>query len=431
MTKEIFDVAIVGAGPAGATCAWYLAKGDIRVALIDKAKFPRDKFCGDAVIPRAQRHLQRMGVLDQLVEAGQCLFTTSGGFVSPSGIECLSDSAENPSGTPMSVKRIILDERIVRAAQSAGAKLLEEMPVDKITFDERSRTWTTHAGHKKVEARTLVLADGAQSKLARSLGIVKDGPQAICSRAFIDGGSHQFETDGICYMEQELLPGYAAIFRHPNDELNFCTYIIPGGEAVPSDLKVLHHGLLERNSIIRRHLGSRYEIEPMKGAWLRLGGIPKSYADHLLIIGDAAGHIDPLTGEGIQFAMEGAEKAAETLVAAFASGRFDAQFLSAYQDAWQREFGDKFGLAEKASRLMARYPELVDSMAKVANDRGDEFFFAWADIMMGEAPWSDFLKPKLAVPMARAAVRELLTQRVSRMRGRLRPGPKRPYDSRV
>ena len=73
MTKEIFDVAIVGAGPAGATCAWYLAKGDIRVALIDKAKFPRDKFCGDAVIPRAQRHLQRMGVLDQLVEAGQCL----------------------------------------------------------------------------------------------------------------------------------------------------------------------------------------------------------------------------------------------------------------------------------------------------------------------------------------------------------------------
>ena len=130
-------MAIVGAGPAGATCAWYLAKGDIRVALIDKAKFPRDKFCGDAVIPRAQRHLQRMGVLDQLVEAGQCLFTTSGGFVSPSGIECLSDSAENPSGTPMSVKRIILDERIVRAAQSAGAKLLEEMPVDKITFDER------------------------------------------------------------------------------------------------------------------------------------------------------------------------------------------------------------------------------------------------------------------------------------------------------
>jgi flavin-dependent dehydrogenase len=266
-----------------------------------------------------------------------------------------------------------------------------------------------------------VLADGAQSKLARSLGIVRDGPQAICSRAFIEGGSHRFETDGICYMERELLPGYAAIFRHPNDELNFCTYIIPGGEAVPSDLKVLHHRLLESNPIIGRHLGSGYEIEPMKGAWLRLGGIPKSYADHLLVIGDAAGHIDPLTGEGIQFAMEGAEKAADMLAAAFAAGRFESQFLSAYQDAWQREFGHKFGLAKKASRLMARYPELIDSMAKVANERGDDFFFAWADIMMGEAPWSDFLKPKLAIPMAAAAAKELWEQRFSPSRGPMPP----------
>jgi flavin-dependent dehydrogenase len=66
MTDSLSDVAIVGAGPAGATCAWYLAKQGIRVLLLDKAKFPRDKFCGDAVIPRAQRHLERMGVLDQM-----------------------------------------------------------------------------------------------------------------------------------------------------------------------------------------------------------------------------------------------------------------------------------------------------------------------------------------------------------------------------
>jgi geranylgeranyl reductase family protein len=419
MTDTLYDVAIVGAGPAGATCAWYLAKQDIRVLLLDKAKFPRDKFCGDAVIPRAQRHLKRMGVLDQLIDAGECLFTTSGGFVSPSGIECLSDSTENPSGTPMSVKRIIMDERIVRAAQSAGAELVENAAVDRVAFDERAGTWAAHSGPRTFSAGTLVLADGAHSKLARSLGIVKDSPGAICSRSFIEGGTHSFETDGICYMERDLLPGYAAIFRHPGDELNFCTYIIPGGKAVPSDLKELHHGLLERSPIVRRHLGPGYTIEPMKGAWLRLGGIPKSYADNLLIIGDAAGHIDPLTGEGIQFAMEGAEQAAQTLVEAFRVGRFDERFLSSYQDKWHREFGRKFGLAEKASQLMARYPELVDSMAKVANTRDDAFFFAWADIMMGEAPWSAFLKPKLAIPLAAAAVRELWTQRLSPLRRRV------------
>ncbi|MDH4282134.1 MAG: FAD-dependent monooxygenase, partial [Myxococcales bacterium] len=260
--------------------AWYLAKRDLRVLLLDKAKFPRDKFCGDAVIPRAQRHLERMGVLAPMIEAGECLFTTSGGFVSPAGIECLSDSAENPHGTPMSVKRIILDERIVRAAQSAGAELVEETAVDRVVFDAESGTWTAHSSGRKLRAKTLVLADGAHSKLARSLGIVTEGPGAICSRAFIEGGTHSFETDGICYMERDLLPGYAAIFRHPNDELNFCTYIIPGGKAVPSDLKAMHQGLLDKNAIVRRHLGSHYKIEPIKGAWLRLGGIPKSYADN-------------------------------------------------------------------------------------------------------------------------------------------------------
>jgi flavin-dependent dehydrogenase len=319
----------------------------------------------------------------------------------------------------MSVKRIIMDERIVRAAQSAGAELVENAAIDRVAFDERASTWTAYAGSRSFSARTLVLADGAHSKLARSLGIVRDNPSAICSRSFIEGGTHSFETDGICYMQRDLLPGYAAIFRHPNDELNFCTYIIPGGKAVPSDLKELHHGLLERNPIVRRHLGSGYTIEPMKGAWLRLGGIPKSYADNLLIIGDAAGHIDPLTGEGIQFAMEGAEQAAETLAEAFRVGRFDERFLSTYQDKWHREFGHKFGLAEKASQLMARYPELVDSMAKVANERDEAFFFAWADIMMGEAPWSAFLKPKLAIPLAAAALHEIWTQRLSPLRRRV------------
>ncbi|MGB8331163.1 MAG: NAD(P)/FAD-dependent oxidoreductase [Polyangiales bacterium] len=419
MSEPLHDVAIVGAGPAGATCAWYLARRDIRVLLIDKAKFPRDKFCGDAVIPRAQRHLEKMGVLRQMIDAGECLFTTSGGFVSPARIECLSDSSENPKGTPMSAKRIIMDERIVRAAQSAGAELVEEAAIDKVVFDERAGTWTAHARSRKFRARTLVLADGAHSKLARTLGIVKDNPGAICSRAFIEGGTHSFETDGICYMERELLPGYAAIFRHPNDELNFCTYIIPGGNAVPNDLKTLHQGLLDKNPIIRRHLGSDYKIEPMRGAWLRLGGIPKSYADNLLIIGDAAGHIDPLTGEGIQFAMEGAEQAADTLAEAFRVGRFDERYLATYQDKWHKEFGSKFGLAQKASLLMARFPELVDSMAKVANERDDAFFFAWADIMMGEAPWSEFLKPKLALPMAAAAIREIWTQRLSLLRKRV------------
>jgi geranylgeranyl reductase family protein len=403
----IHDVAIVGAGPSGSSCAWYLARHGTRVLLLEKAKFPRDKFCGDAVVPIAQRHLERMGVLQQLIENDECVFTVSGGFISPSGISCMGDSTDNPRGRVMAVKRIIMDERMVRAAQAAGAELVEEAEIDRVTYDDAAGVWTAHADGKEFKARVLVLADGAHSRLARSLGLVTEPPSAICSRAFVEGGTHDFKRDGVCYMTRDLLPGYAAVFRHPHDELNFCTYIIPGGKAVPSDLKQLHHDLLDHNPFVRRHLGSGYRIEKMRGAWLRLGGIPKSYGEHLLVIGDAAGHIDPLTGEGIHNAMDAGQAAADTLMEAFAEGRFDEAFLARYQQRWKRMFGSKFPIAARAAQLMGRRPELVDAMAMVTQERGMDFFLAWADVMTGEAAWTTFLRPRIAVPMAVEVVRQL------------------------
>lgn len=110
------------------------------------------------------------------------------------------------------------------------------------------------------------------------------------------------------------LPGYAAIFRHPNDELNYCYYLIPCGkdgycgDVKESDLPRLHNEAMKRDPFISQSLGPNFKIERMRAAALRLGGqgLTTTYDDHMLIIGDAAGHIDPLTGEAQAAALSSA-----------------------------------------------------------------------------------------------------------------------------
>ena len=97
------------------------------------------------------------------------------------------------------------------------------------------------------KARVLVCADGAPSRLATHLGLVKEAPGGICSRAYVDGGTHNFEADGVVFYNKGLLPGYAALFRHPDNVLNYCCYIIPGNPDVTvDDLKYWHEYLMTK-----------------------------------------------------------------------------------------------------------------------------------------------------------------------------------------
>jgi flavin-dependent dehydrogenase len=122
---------------------------------------------------------------------------------------------------------------------------------------------------------------------------------------------------------------------HPNNELNYCYYLIPThddycGQVKESDLPRLHNDALTKDPFISRAIGPDAVIERMKAAPLRLGGqgIKTSFDDHLLIIGDAAGHIDPLTGEGIHTAMMGGKAAAQTIIEMVEHGDFSAKSTS-------------------------------------------------------------------------------------------------------
>lgn len=410
MSGDLWDVAVVGAGPVGSACAWYLAGRGLSVLLLDKQRFPRDKLCGDAITTRAQHHLERMGVLAEVLAAGEGHWAEVGGFVSPSGLDYVADSTVG-GARPLviAIKRLALDVRVVRAAERAGARLVEGAPVRRAAFSTEERAWRIGEARdsgRSWRARVLVVADGALSRLGRALGLVPDPPDAVCSRAYVEAGSAALAEDGMVYYPRGLLPGYCALFREADGDLNFCCYVIPGGATRLTDLRARHEAIVCHDPHVSAALGPGARLAPMRAAPLRLGGIQRSYADHVVVVGDAAGHIDPLTGEGIQYGLDAAEMAAETIAEAFATGDWSASVLRRYQERWMTAFGRDFRWARAMALAYARYPVLLDAWAAIVRRRGREFFMDWAAAMTGSQPKRSFLRPGLVLPMARETLRQ-------------------------
>jgi len=399
--RDFYDVAIVGGGPSGSTCAYYLKKGGSNVLVLEKKKFPRDKHCGDAVCKTAIEILIDMGVYDQLIKENKAHIADSGGLVSPGGLSYVGRSHEVLGKIPaaIAVKRTNLDEAIARKAQEVGADLKENCTVTDAKFDEKEGLWTVFVeGGATYKARVLVCADGAPSKLATQMGYIKGAPTGTCSRAFVEGGTHKFKADGVVFYNPGLLPGYAALFRHPNDELNYCCYIIPGNPKVKNDdLKHWHEYLLKHDRNVSRALGTNFKIEPMKAGSLRLGGEPVTTDRHLIIVGDAAGMIDPLTGEGIHHAMDGGRIAAQVLLEAIKQGNYSADAMHVYHEEWMHAFGNDFIWSMRICQLLYRFPILIDAATAAVARKGDAFLARWADIMTGRVPKSHLFRPEFVI----------------------------------
>ena len=413
----IYDVAIAGAGPAGATAAYFLAKEGKRVALLEKARFPRDKRCGDAWCEPALDILEEMGVLQELVDAGAVQFVRSGGLVSPGGLSFVSpDEGERPNAPRVAaIRRQVCDERIARAAEQAGAELIEDAAVTKVTLED---VWTIRCKDSRgFSARCLIAADGAKSKIARMLGVVTTGATSAASRQYIKGGTHNFTSDGVLLYPPYAIPGYVAFFRHSNGDIDLGCYLLPGGKVPPTKLKELLQSEVVNDPYVREVLGNHAEpLEPPGISPLRLGGEPCTSGERFLAVGDAAGQTDPLTGEGIHTAMIAAKIAARVLHEAFAEGDLSARRLEAYHWAWMSAFGRDFPISAAAGRAVSRFPMLLDTAAMAAQRHGAGFMDNFGAAMTGVKPKSLFLSPRMALPLGAALLRLSLSRRASQYR---------------
>ena len=330
------DVAVVGAGPAGVAAAITLAQAGRDVLLVDKARFPRDKCCGDGLTTGALRLLDDLGLRPEVLPS----WTVVDDVVvrSPSG-RTVRFPLPRGSGTYAAVvPRVELDAALVDLARGAGVKVADghallaaEAAGDRVTLEVE--------GLGDVAARYAIGADGMWSPLRKHLGAATPGYLGewhAFRQYFSDVGP---EAAALwVWFDPDLLPGYAWSFPLPDGRANVGFGIQRGAKVSTQAMKALWPELLARPHI-RQVLGPDARGEGVHKAWpipAAVGEVPLAAAGgRALFVGDAAAATDPLTGEGIGQALLTGVLAARAIVAAGGLRPADAE--ASYRRAVARE----------------------------------------------------------------------------------------------
>lgn len=318
------DVIVVGAGPAGSTTAYHLAQAGLDVLLLEKTTFPREKVCGDGLTPRATKQLIKMGVdLD------------APGWIRNKGLRIIGGGVRLELPWPELASypdfglvrtRMDFDQILAERAVAAGAKLRMNTSVTEPIVDRTGRITgvvaKTSDGETRFTAPLVVAADGNSTRLSLSMGLRKrdDRPMGVAVRRYYTSPRHDDD-----YLEswlelwdgERLLPGYGWVFGVGDGTSNVGLGLLNTSEAFKN---VDYRGLLKSwLAGMPEEWGYQEEnaTGPVRGAALPMGfNRTPHYTRGLLLVGDAGGMINPFNGEGIAYAMESAEVAAEVIVQA-------------------------------------------------------------------------------------------------------------------
>jgi len=349
VTSLRFDAVVVGAGPAGSIAALVLARAGVRVALIDKATFPRDKACGDLVGPRGVQVLADLGVKVPEAGVGADLLA-----VGPSGRRCRLPAYPGSTypGYGIVVPRLDFDHALREAAVAAGADPIRARvtAVDQEPGGKVRAVISSDA--RRLAGDVIIGADGALSPVARLSGML-DSDQALWGFAIRGYVPAEVPLPLLVLLDStpgRIYPGYGWLFPGADGRANVGIGVGLGasrGHApLAGDLARFGDTLRDRGDLAgdARH-------GPVMGGWLRMGGTGTPPAkSNVLLVGDAAGLINPLQGEGIGPAMVSARLAAEAVLAGPAgAGR-------AYTEALTGTFGPFFPGAAALQRALLRRP---------------------------------------------------------------------------
>jgi flavin-dependent dehydrogenase len=381
------DAIVVGAGPAGAATAILLAERGLEVLVLDRARLPRPKICGEYLSPEALRLLDRLDVLKALDAAGAVPLAGMR-LVAPDGTTLTGRyRAVGPHrpyrGHALAAPREVLDGALVDRLRGLPVDLREGVRVtdvrregDRVTGVEA----VDAAGAPLTFRAPLVIAaDGRASVVAQRLGCRRPGRVRRMALVTYVRGVADCRDLGEIFVDP---PDYAILNPLGADRINV-SLVVPLAHAAPWSHRLGDFFIARLRQL--RHLARRLAgaelIAPVRAlgplAWRvappRLGGV--------LLVGDAAGFFDPLTGEGVFSALRGAELAAATAAAALAAGDCSARRLAAYERGRHAAFAAKARLvralhfivgrrrlANLAAHWLARRPALLDALLGVAGD---------------------------------------------------------------
>jgi geranylgeranyl reductase family protein len=337
-----FDVAIVGAGPAGCSSAIFLARRGYSVALLEKSLFPREKLCGDFLNPVNWEIFDRLGIRDALLslqheKVESFLFSTQ------------SASATVPlpfrngrSFFGLGLKRSFFDDLLLRLAEKDGVTVRQSCKPSELSRDEAG--WVLTCGdssaEKNLHAKVLIGADGRNSWVAHRLGLT--APDESSGR-FVAFQLHLRDCRGIDRDVQiHLFPGgYAGLVGLGEGMANMCFIAEKKLARETTAIDIFFRKYLYQNNRLKNVLETAEPVGELRSMYPVYFSPRRCFGEGFLLAGDAARVTEPVTGEGVYFALKSGELAAEAADAAFQLGDTSARQLSGYGFACRRAFAGR------------------------------------------------------------------------------------------
>jgi geranylgeranyl reductase family protein len=410
------DVLVVGGGPAGSAAAYWLARDGHRVVVAEKKVFPREKTCGDGLTPRAVHQLTEMGLAGELEQYHRY----DGLRAIAHGRTLEMQWPEHPvfPSHGYVVRRRDLDRFVAENAEAAGATLLPgHEAVAPIVRDGLVKgatlTRKSDGATIEVEARYVVVADGANSRFGRALGTARNRsyPQGIAIRGYYESPMHADP-----WIESALdvrdrngssMPGYGWIFPVGDGTINVGVGLL----STFRDYKSVNtsHLMEEWAHTLPEHWGIDADspIAPPTGGRLPMAGsVNPKVGPTWIVVGDAAGSINPFNGEGIDYAYETGRMAAGLVSEALATG--SGRPLWRYPELLDEEYGLYFKVARLFVKAIGR-PALMREMTRVGMH--SQTLMEWVLRIMANLLRPDELGAAEAVYKAAAALARVVPER--------------------
>ncbi|MBN2293426.1 MAG: NAD(P)/FAD-dependent oxidoreductase [Pirellulales bacterium] len=348
MTAQ-YDAIITGAGPAGTSTAHILGRRGYRVLLIDKKTFPRDKACGGGITFKSRKALQKLGLWDTFRKTSPFCAHGYSLYSSDMSEITIRRHDDNDQAAIHITRRGDFDNLLLEAAKNCkNVTFLDGCTAEELLMDNGQARGIrlSGCGHTELHAPLVIDATGVNAALAAKAGMLYSGPGtcALAVRGYYSGMRNLSNVIEI-YFDENVLPGYYWIFPLSPTEANI---------GCGSFQHIIHKRGLNLRKLLENFLSThpiaanKAQVATLRGK-LRGGRIPLAMehdrsrvAGGFMVVGDAAGFVNPVTAEGIAFALDSGIMAAEAGADALQRGDLSRDSLQAYDRLWMERFGEQF-----------------------------------------------------------------------------------------